>query len=155
MVTTAGFLTLISAAVTPVVMISTCAVLIMGIANKHAGLSGRARSLAAEYRATSEESGRRPVLRRQLQGFMRRSTLSWLAHCLIYLATVTFASTVLVALLALRRPIWGAPTIALFVFGTIVLVLALVLEFAELLLAQATLRWEMSDILSEEDAHEA
>ena len=73
----------------------------------------------------------------------------------MYLATITFAATVLVALLALRRPVWGRPTIVLFVIGTIVLVLALILEFAELLLAQATLRWETSDILSEEGKHEA
>jgi hypothetical protein len=49
------FLSLISAAVTPVVMISACAVLIMGIASKHAGLSDRVRTLASEYRATPEE----------------------------------------------------------------------------------------------------
>ena len=153
--TNSGYLSLISAAVTPVVMISACAILITGIANKHAGLSDRARALAAEYRAMSEESVRRPVLRRELRGFMRRSTLSWLAHCLMYLATITFAATVLVALLGLRRPVWGRPTIVLFVTGTIVLVLALILEFAELLLAQATLHWETSDILSEEGKHEA
>lgn len=155
METTAGFLSLISAAVTPVVMISACAVLIMGIANKHAGLSDRARALAAEYRDTPAESGRRPVLQRELRGFMRRSVLSWLAHCLIYLATVSFAATVLVALLALRRRAWGPEMIGLFVFGTVMLVLALILEFAELLLAQATLRWETSDILSQEGKHEA
>jgi uncharacterized protein DUF2721 len=154
MVTTAGFLSLISAAVTPVVMISACAVLIMGIATKHAGLSDRARALAAEYRATSEESGRRPVLRRELREFMRRAVLSWLAHCLIYSAAITFSATVLVALLALRRPVWGAPTVGLFILGTVLLVAALILEFTELLLAQATLRWETSDILSQEGRHE-
>jgi hypothetical protein len=155
MVTTAGFLSLISAAVTPVVMISACAILITGVASKHAGLSDRARTLAAEYRAASQESVRRPVLRRELRAFMRRIVLSWLAHCLIYSAAITFSATVLVALRALRRPIWGAPTVGLFVLGTVLLVVALILELAELLLAQATLRWETSDILSEEGQHEA
>lgn len=151
--TAAGFLSLISAAVTPVVMISACAVLIMGIANKHAGLSDRARTLAAEYRATAVESPRRRVLRRELRAFMRRAALAWLAHCLMYGAAITFSGTVLAALLALRRAAWGGTTIGLFVLGTCLLIFALILEFLELLLAQATLRWETRDVLIDDNGH--
>lgn len=145
----AGFLTLINAAVTPVVMISACAVLIMGIGSKHAGLSDRARALAAEYRTTQADSGRRFALRRQLRMFLRRAALAWLAHCLLYLAATAFSANVLVTLLALRRPAWGGPTIGLFVLGTLLLVPALILELIELLLAQATLRWDTEDVLDE------
>jgi hypothetical protein len=148
--TFAGFLSLISAAVTPVVMISVCATLIIGIGSKHQSLADRARSLAAEYRATDRDSWRRPVVRRQVRAFLRRATLSWLAHCLIYLAAAIFSGTVLSALLALHKANWGRLTIALFVSGTSVLVMALILEFAELLMAQATLRWETSDIFSDD-----
>jgi hypothetical protein len=148
--TTAGFLSLISAAVTPAVMISVCAVLILGIANKHAGLADRARALAAEYRSTTAESDRQPVIRRELRAFMRRATLSWLAHCLMYVAAVIYSGTVVSALLALRRADWSRPTIGLFLLGTCLLILALALEFLELLLAHATLQWETRDVLSDE-----
>jgi len=148
--TTAAFLTLISAAVTPVVMISACATLIIGIGSKHQGLSDRARALAAEYRATAADSGRRPALRRELRTFLWRAALAWLAHCLLYLAAAFFSVTVLFALFAFHRTTWGRPTIGLFIAATFLLVPALILEFAELLLAQATLRWDTEDVFAED-----
>jgi hypothetical protein len=142
-----GYLTLISAAVTPVVMISACAVLIMGISSKHTALSDRIRALAAELRGLSSGSPRRDLARRQLQTFMRRALLAWMAHCLLYLATGAFSATVLIALAALRRHAWGGLTLGLFVLGTALLLPALALEIGELLLAQSTLRWEVEDVL--------
>jgi hypothetical protein len=145
--TAAGFLAVISAAVTPVVMVSACAILITGVGAKHAGLSDRIRDLAGELRATPAEGARRELLRRQLRAFNRRATFSWLAHCLLYLACITFSATVLTALLGLRREPWGGLTLALFVLGILLLLSALLLELAELLLAQATLRLEVEDAL--------
>src|SRR5438309_11638956 len=101
--TSSGFLSLISAAVTPVVMVSACATLIIGIGAKHAGLADQARSIASQYRAAPGDSARRLTLRRQLRIFLWRAMLAWLAHCLLYLSAAIFASTVLAALLALRR----------------------------------------------------
>jgi hypothetical protein len=146
---TAGFLTLISAAVTPVVMISACAILITGIGTKHAGLSDRVRALAAEYRAASDTK-RRAMLCRQVHAFMRRATLAWLAHCLLYVSAATFSVTVLTALFAQRQSTWGMPTITLFTLGTVLLIPALVLELIELMLAQTTLRLETADVLIDE-----
>src|SRR5947209_1038657 len=96
--TSSGFLALISAAVTPVVMISACATLIIGIGAKHAGLSDQARGIAAQYRDAPIDSARRLTLRRELRIFLWRATLAWLAHCLLYLAAAIFAATVLAAL---------------------------------------------------------
>jgi hypothetical protein len=144
-----GFLALISAAVTPVVMISACAILITGIGTKHAGLSDRVRSLAAEYRAAADP-GRRHLLSQQVHAFIRRATLAWLAHCLLYLAAATFSVTVLTALFAQRQPGWGMLTLSLFTAGTVLLIPALFLELIELMLAQATLRLETVDIVADE-----
>jgi hypothetical protein len=147
--TGSGFLSLISAAVTPVVMVSACATLIIGIGSKHAGLADQARSIASQYRADPMDAPRRMILRRQLRLFLLRATLAWLAHCLLYLSAAIFAATVLVALFALRRNGMGQPTIVLFTAGTSALVPALVLELTELLLAQRTLLWDTEDVLSE------
>jgi hypothetical protein len=147
--TGSGFLSLISAAVTPVVMVSACAALIIGIGSKHAGLADQARSLASQYRADPMDATRRLILQRQLRLFLLRATLAWLAHCLLYLSAAIFAATVLVALFALRRNGMGQPTIILFTVGTAALVPALALELTELLLAQRTLIWDTEDVLSE------
>ena len=143
-----GFLTLISAAVTPVVMISACAILITGVGTKHAGLSDRVRALAAEMRSLPPDSGRRPLVRVQLRTFMRRTSLAWIAHCLLYLAALVFSTTVLVALFAVRQHGWGRLTLELFILGTALLLAALIAEFGELLLAQSTLQSEVEDVLA-------
>jgi hypothetical protein len=148
--TGSGFLSLISAAVTPVVMVSACATLIIGIGAKHAGLADLARSIASEYRSEPAGSARRDTLRRQLRIFLWRAMLAWLAHCLLYLSAAIFASTVLAALLALRRTALGRPTLILFTLGTVTLVPALILELMELLLAQRTLVWDTQDVLADE-----
>ena len=48
-----GLLQLINAAVTPVVMISACATLIIGINTKHSGAADRVREIARRYRDES------------------------------------------------------------------------------------------------------
>jgi hypothetical protein len=147
--TSSSFLALISAAVTPVVMVSACATLIIGIGAKHAGLADQARALAAQYRAEPAGSTRRLTLRRQLRIFLWRAMLAWLAHCLLYLSAAIFASTVLAALFALRRTALGRPTLSLFTLGTATLIPALILELTELLLAQRTLWWDTQDVLAD------
>jgi hypothetical protein len=150
--TSSGFLALISGAVTPVVMISACAILVSGVGSRHTELSDRIRALAAEYRATAAGNPRRQVVRNQLCAFLRRSRLTWLAHCFLYLAAADFAAAVLTALHALRRTGWGLPTIVVFIFGTVLLLTALLLMLGELRLAQTTLEWEAKDILNSKGA---
>jgi uncharacterized protein DUF2721 len=127
-------------------MISACAVLIMGISSKHTALSDRIRALAAELRTLAPQSPRAGLVHRQLQMFMRRAFLAWLAHCLLYLATIAFSASVLTALVTLRGHSWGSLTLALFSLGTALLLPALLLETGELLLAQSTLRVEVEDV---------
>jgi hypothetical protein len=127
-------------------MISACAILITGISSKHTALSDRIRALAAELRALAPESPRAGLARRQLRMFMRRASLAWVAHCLLYLATITFSASVLTALVTLRGHAWGHLTLALFFLGTSLLLPALILETGELLLAQTTLRVEVADV---------
>jgi hypothetical protein len=106
--------------------------------------------LAAEHRATGAGSPRRQVVHRQLRAFLRRSRITWAAHCILYLAAAVFAATVLAALHAVRRAGWGAPTLALFILGTALLIVGLLLMLWELLLAQQTLNWEAADVLDGE-----
>jgi hypothetical protein len=148
--TSSSFLAMIGAAVTPVVMISTCAILISGVGSRHTELSDRIRALATEYRGTANGTPRRWVLHRELRTFMRRSRLTWLAHSFLYLAAADFAAAVLTTLNALRRPGWGQPTITLFIVGGVLLFGALLLMLWELLLAQRTLDWEAADVLGKE-----
>jgi Protein of unknown function (DUF2721) len=148
--TSSGFLALIGAAVTPVVMISACAILISGVGSRHTELSDRIRALAAEYRGTASETPRRAVLFSELRDFMCRSRLTWLAHCFLYLATADFAAAVLATLHALRRSEWGQPTLTLFIIGCVLLFVALLLMLCELLLAQRTLDREAADIVDRE-----
>jgi uncharacterized protein DUF2721 len=145
--TSSGFLALIGAAVTPVVMISACAILISGVGSRHSELSDRIRALAAEYRGTAIETPRRAVLFNELRDFMCRSRLTWLAHCFLYLAAADFAAAVLATLHALRRSEWGRPTLTLFMIGCVLLLVALLLMLWELLLAQRTLDREAADIM--------
>jgi uncharacterized protein DUF2721 len=145
--TSSGFLALVGAAVTPVVMISACAILISGVGSRHSELSDRIRALAAEYRGTAIETPRRAVLFNELRDFMCRSRLTWLAHCFLYLAAADFAAAVLATLHALRRSEWGRPTLTLFMIGCVLLLVALLLMLWELLLAQRTLDREAADIM--------
>lgn len=148
--TGAGFLALISAAVTPVVMVSACATLIIGIGAKHSGLADQARRTAALLRAADDDPARRFTLYRQLRTFLWRATFAWLAHCLLYLSAAIFAAAVLAALFTLRKTALGRPTLTLLTMGTLTLIPALLLELMELLLAQRTLLWDTEDVASEQ-----
>jgi hypothetical protein len=87
-------------------------------------------------------------VRIQLRTFMRRSSLAWIAHCLLYLAALVFSTTVLFALFAVRQHGWGGLTLGLFILGTLLLLAALIAELGELLLAQSTLQSEVEDLLA-------
>ena len=142
-----AFLQIISAAVTPVVMLSACSTLILGINNKHAGLSDRIRAAAAEFRGPGVSDARRAQLARQIDTFQRRFNLAWMAVCLLYGAVIFFILTTLAIVLQQNRPhpLAAAP-VTLFVLGVASMLGASCLELAELSLAARTLRTELDDI---------
>ena len=143
-----GILQLISAAVTPVVLISACATLILGVNNKHSGIADRIRFALAEYRHSETQAMRREQLAAQLPIFHRRFFLSWLALCALYCAVGLFILTTIVILVSKRR-LLASDTGALYLFGLgIVLMLVSVgLEIAETALATRSLAIEMRDFL--------
>ncbi len=143
-----GLLQLITAAVTPVVMISTAATLILGINSKHQSMSDRLRILAAEFRQAETSDARRGVIRQQMRWFERRVHYSALAHRTLYLAIVVFLLTILTVVLAPAGAVWTPAAYVLFVGGTVLILTAVVFEFIELWWTNRTLQLEMSDVIA-------
>jgi len=144
--TTAGLLQLISAAVTPVVMISACAALILGINNAHTGISDRIRLLIGECRQATEE--RRQQLREQLPLFYRRFLLSWYALIALYMAVGAFLLTTMLLLITQKHLTPAEPlTLGLFIIGIALMLLASALELVQISLAVRSLRIEARDII--------
>ena len=143
----AALLQLISAAVTPVVMISACATLALGANNKHASISDRVRASIAECRIPSTTDDRREQLIRQLRVFRRRFTYTWLAVVAMYLAIASFTLTTLLILATQRGISSGRGTVGMFALGIICMLVAALLEIGETSLATQTLDIEMCDIL--------
>ena len=141
------FLQIIGAAVTPVVMISACASLILGINAKHTGLADRARAVAAELRSLPPDARRRVSLLLQVQLFQRRFRMTWLSLTVLYAAVAIFTLTTLVILVG-RHHLNDSnrPALALFLLGVVLMLLASGLEILETLLASRTLAAELSDV---------
>ena len=153
--TIAALLQLISAAVTPVVMISACAALILGINNKHGSLSMQIRGTIADMRRVEPGSRRLTQLRRQLFIFNRRFRITQAALFSLYGAIGIFTATVLFILLAQKRMLISTPALGGFVFGAILMGCAALLEAGEVFLAGHALRIEMEDVLEENAAAQA
>ena len=151
--TVSGLLNLISAAVTPVVLISACAALILGINNKHTGVSDRMRALAAEYRHTETPPSRRTQILDQIPIFYRRFWLTWYALGSLYGAVMLFTGTALLIILTRRRLSTGPLiTLTLFEIGVVLMFVASCLEILEVAFSLKSLRIEMRDLPSSEPA---
>jgi hypothetical protein len=125
--TVAGLLHIISAAVTPVVMISACASLILTINSKHTNLSKQ--------------------LLHELAIFQRRFMLTYLAHVALNIAVIVFVLCVIVIIFTQRRLFEsGRPTLILFLGGTALMFVAMCCELIEISLSQRSMRAEMEDI---------
>jgi hypothetical protein len=145
--TLSGLLQLLSAAVTPVVMISACAALILGVNNKHSGLSDRLRSIATEYRQPGAPETRRQQIRDQIPVFHQRFLYTWIALWTLYGAVITFTLTVLLIVLTQTRVLTSANgTLSLFILGVVLMLVAAGMEIAEIALAHRSLRIEIRDI---------
>jgi hypothetical protein len=140
-------LEVITAALTPVVMISTCAVLILGIGNKHTAMSDRLRDLTTEFRQPATIAARKSNLRRQMQLFQRRIRHASAAHRWLYSAVTCFV-TITPLMIVGRTVVPGPFILALFVSGVLLMLGAVVSELLELRLANRTLEMEMEDVES-------
>ena len=145
--TVSALLQLISAAVTPVVMISACAALILGINNKHTALSDRIRSFTAECRHPDTASERRQQLLEEIHLFYIRFRLTWYAMALLYSAVGAFTLMILVIVLAQRHSFTNdAGTLSLFLLGILLMVAASALEVFEVSFSNRSLCVELRDV---------
>jgi hypothetical protein len=146
---TIGLLEVITAAVTPVVMISATAALILGIHSKHTALADRLRSLTAEFRAAAT-GARRDNIRAQVKLLTRRVAYAGWAHRALYGAVVSYVGMVLVITLAPRGRIWDKIALVLFVAGVLLTLGAVIVEFLELEMGRDTVKLEIQDVVEHE-----
>jgi outer membrane murein-binding lipoprotein Lpp len=148
--TVAGLLHVISSAVTPVVMISACASLILTINSKHQSISDRIRSIATEVRGASCTAARRKQLIDELNVFQRRFRLTYVAHVALNIAVIVFVLTVILIIFTQRRLFEsGAPTLGMFLSGTLLMFVAMCCELLEISLSTRSMQIEIEDIVSQ------
>ncbi len=139
-----GFQSL-TAAVAPVVLVSAAGLLFNGMQTKNLHISDRIRALNGELRSSATSDERRRQVTDQLVFFDRRIRLSHRALELLYVAILCFVLTSLL----LTATLWVAAMLlmlsvtALFVAGVVLLITALVLEFAEMRLGLRTIDIEV------------
>jgi len=147
-----ALLQLISSAVTPVVMISACASLILGINNKNSSLADRVRLAVAECRTTELSDSRRQQLVLQIAIFYRRYVLSWAALVMLFSAIIIFVLTVVMIVLTQRNRIHlEGIVLGMFLIGTVFMLAAAAVEVWEIAFANRSLQIEMSDIVPHTD----
>ena len=143
----AAVLGTISAAVTPVVMISACGSLTLGVNNRQQNLTTQIREAAKESRAHDVSIERQKQLREQIVIWHRRFYYSYCASCALYGAIVCFLFTTLGILWAQRRlsisPTW---VLSLFEAGLALMLLASLCVVTEVALSRRTLGIEIRDL---------
>lgn len=133
----------VSAAVTPVVLVSASAVLILGVGNKHQNMSDRVRSLNAERRSHDISGERKASIERQIALLRRRIRFSRTAHIVLYVSIVCFIA---MALLLLFAPGAFGAGVGLLIGGVALMLGAVICEILELRLADQTLAVEVGDL---------
>jgi hypothetical protein len=137
----------ISAAVTPVVMISANAILIGAISSKHQSMSDRLRALTAEWRNAATPDTRREVIAGQLRLFDQR--LRWVtwSHIILYTATACFIAMVIVIAVSPALEAMSGASLVLLIAGVALMFLGILLELLDLAKARATLSLELKDVI--------
>jgi hypothetical protein len=137
----------ISAAVTPVVMISASAILISAISSKHQSMSDRLRALTAEWRRVDTPAARREAIAAQLRLFDER--LRWVtwSHIILYSATACFIAVVIVIAVSPALEAMSGASLGLLIAGVALMFLGILLELLDLAKARATVRLEVKDII--------
>jgi VIT1/CCC1 family predicted Fe2+/Mn2+ transporter len=137
----------ISAAVTPVVMISANAILISAISSKHQSMSDRMRALTAEWRGVATPESRREAVAAQIRMFDSR--LRWVtwSHIVLYIATVCFIAMVIVIAVSPALQVLSGAPLVLLIAGVSLMLLGIVLELLDLAKARTTAGLEVRDIV--------
>jgi hypothetical protein len=137
----------LTAAVTPVVLVSATAILISGTNSRYISISDRMRALANEYRDPSCIEQRRITISREMLTFRHRIHLvSWAVRAL-YTAVGAFVTDALIISATLWRQMLAAATLPFFLLGISLIVLALVCQLLELQSSNRTISLEISDIV--------
>jgi hypothetical protein len=137
----------ITAAVTPVVMISANAILIGTISAKHQSMSERVRLLTAEWRLHTTPVTRRETIAGQLRLFDER--LRWItwSHIILYAATGCFIAMVMVIAASPALQVLSGSSLGLLIAGVTLIFAGIVLELLDLAKAQTTVQMEVQDII--------
>lgn len=137
----------LTAAVTPVVLVSATAILISGTNSRYISISDRMRALAHEYRDPNCIEQRRITISREMLTFRHRIHLvSWAVRAL-YTAVGAFVTDALLISATLWRQMLAAATLPFFLLGIALIVLALVCQLLELQSSNRTISLEISDIV--------
>ena len=146
---TSSLLQLISAAVTPVVMISACAALILGINNKHTAIADRIRGFGAECRQATTTEARKVQLEKEAGIFFRRFRLTWYALGALYVAVGMFTIMILLIVFTQRRQLsYDNGTLILFIAGIVLMMVASICELIEIRLSIHSLEVDMQDVFT-------
>jgi hypothetical protein len=137
----------ISAAVTPVVMISANAILISAITSKHQSMSDRLRALTAEWRNANTPAPRRDAIEAQVRLFDER--LRWVtwSHIILYMATACFIATVIVIAVSPALESLSGASLGLLIAGVALMFVGILLELLDLAKARATVGLELKNII--------
>ena len=137
----------ISAAITPVVMISANAILINAITSKHQSMSDRLRALTAEWRNAATPVIRREAIVGQLRLFDER--LRWVtwSHIVLYMATACFIVMVIVIAVSPSLEALSAASLGLLIAGVTLMFVGILLELLDLAKARATVGLEVKDVV--------
>lgn len=142
-----SILSVISAAVTPVVMISACGTLLINVNNRQQSLSSLVRATSTEIRSASVSTERQAQLHEQLVVFNRRFTCTWFSSCALYGASTCLLLTTLLIVWTEHRLSQG-PLLPLvfFVLGLSLMLGAAISSVVEVALSRRTLQIEMRDL---------
>src|SRR5438270_1299667 len=122
----------LTAAVTPVVLVSATALLLSGTNSRYISISDRMRALAHEYRDANCIEQRRITISREMLTFQHRIHLvSWAVRAL-YTAVGAFIADALIIGATLWRQMLAAATLPFFLLGILLIVLAIVCQLLEL-----------------------
>jgi hypothetical protein len=136
----------LTAAVTPVVLVSATAILISGTNSRYISISDRMRALAHEYRDPKCIQQRRITISHELLIFHHRIHLvSWAVRAL-YMAVGAFIIDALIISATLWRHMLAAATLPLFLIGILLIISAIVCQLLELQSSNRTVSLEISDI---------
>jgi hypothetical protein len=139
-------LEVLTAAVTPVVLVSATAILISGINSRYISIADRLRALAHEYREASVSETRRAAIVREIVAFEHRMHLISRAVRLLNGAVAAFIVDALIISATLWRDMLAVATLPLFLTGIILILVALTFQLLELHSSDRTITYELSDI---------